>query len=124
KMKYFEQAKSIWKNDVPKSGQSETVQGELLRAVEKLRDEAQRNGNGNWDKGFEILLDYLRLKLLDKAVFESNARGEIKLALKTVSDFEHPYVNDDIYDYLVDRVVEYFQHYGSQQHVRNIELWR
>jgi hypothetical protein len=28
-------------------GLADTVQGELLRAVEKLRDEAQRNGNVN-----------------------------------------------------------------------------
>ena len=41
---YFEKAKFIWKNYVPKRGQSEFVQGELLRAIEKLRDKAQRSG--------------------------------------------------------------------------------
>ena len=56
---YFEEEKKIWQQFVPKSEQAETVQGELLRAVEKLRDEAIRNGNGNWDNGFEILLNYL-----------------------------------------------------------------
>jgi hypothetical protein len=45
---YFEEAQDIWKNFVPPSGQAATVQGELLRAIEKLRDEAMRNGNGNW----------------------------------------------------------------------------
>jgi hypothetical protein len=48
-VKYFEEAKHLWRTYVPKQGQSETVQGELIRAIEKLRDEAQRNGNGNWD---------------------------------------------------------------------------
>lgn len=62
-MKYFEEAKEIWQKFVPESGQAETVQGELLRAVEKLRDEAIRNGNGNWDEGFEILLSYIGRKL-------------------------------------------------------------
>jgi hypothetical protein len=31
----------------------------MLRAVEKLCDEATRNGNGNWDSGFVLLLKYL-----------------------------------------------------------------
>jgi len=51
-MKYFEEAKQIWVNYVPKSGQSDTVEGELIRAIEKLRYEAQNNGNVNWDQGF------------------------------------------------------------------------
>jgi hypothetical protein len=48
--------RKIWRQFVPSAGQAETVQGELLRAMEKLRDEAARNGNGNWDEGFETLL--------------------------------------------------------------------
>ncbi len=48
---YLEIGRFIWSNYVPKSGQSETVQGELLRAIEKLRDEAHRNGNINWMTG-------------------------------------------------------------------------
>ncbi len=58
-MQFLDEAKFIWREFVPRSVQAETVQGELLRAVEKLRDEALRNGNGNWDNGFEILLGYL-----------------------------------------------------------------
>lgn len=57
-MDYFEEAKAIWDRHVPRVGQSKTVEGEMLRAVEKLRDEAVRNGNGNWDEGFETLLAY------------------------------------------------------------------
>jgi len=58
-MKYFEEAKFIWKNYVPKSGQADTVQGELLRVIEKLRYEAQDNGNINWDDGFEMFCHYI-----------------------------------------------------------------
>jgi hypothetical protein len=54
-MDYLKEGKDIWSQFVPKSGQALTVQGELLRAVEKMRDEAVRNDNGNWDRGFEIL---------------------------------------------------------------------
>jgi hypothetical protein len=41
-MKYFEEAKFLWQNFVPQSGQADKIQGELIRAVERLRDEAQR----------------------------------------------------------------------------------
>ncbi|MFS0907509.1 hypothetical protein AB3N02_31575 [Priestia aryabhattai] len=46
-MRYFEEAKEIWVKYVPKSGQSGVVEGELIRAIEKLRCEAQDNGNAN-----------------------------------------------------------------------------
>ena len=42
-MNYFEEGKQIWKSFVPKSGQAETVQGELLRAVEKLSARDKNN---------------------------------------------------------------------------------
>lgn len=47
--KYFDECKYIWANYVPKSGQAQNLQGELLREIEKLRCEAQDNGNMNWD---------------------------------------------------------------------------
>jgi hypothetical protein len=47
-VRYFNEARALWKAHVPKRGQAHTVQGELMRTVEKLRDEAKRNGNVNW----------------------------------------------------------------------------
>ncbi|MBM9548750.1 hypothetical protein JWG40_17120 [Leptospira sp. 201903074] len=81
-MKYFEDAKLIWKEFVPKNGQANTVQGELLRAVEKLRDESQRNGNGNgngnWDDGFEILIRYLNDHLIDTKIYSKEILDKTK----------------------------------------------
>lgn len=42
----------MWKNLVPKSGQADILQGEMLRQAEKLRKEACQNGNINWDDNF------------------------------------------------------------------------
>jgi hypothetical protein len=123
-MDYLEEAGKIWKSFVPKSGQAETVQGELLRAVEKLRDEAARNGNANWDKGFEILLDYLESRLLDNHVFSKERQAEIRRILERLKDFDNPYLEDDLYDELADRVVDYYKFYGSQPHEKNPHLWR
>ena len=123
-MEHFQEAKAIWTQFVPKSGQAETVQGELLRAVEKLRDGAIRNGNANWDQGFEILLDYLGSHLLDPAVFSPGAVGHTEAILARLRDHAEPLLDDKWYDALSDRVVEYYRHYGSQVHTPNPRLRR
>lgn len=123
-MKHFEEAQQIWKTFVPPSGQASTVQGELLRAVEKLRDEAIRNGNGNWDAGFEMLIDFLRARLMDPAVYAAATVAGTDAILKRLMDFERPLLDDECFDALGDRVVEYFRHYGSQPHAANPELHR
>jgi hypothetical protein len=123
-MQHFEEAARIWSEYVPKSGQADTVQGELLRAVEKLRDGAIRNGNINWDAGFEILLSFLESKLLDNKVYSETILAETRATLVRLRDFDHPCLDDEKYDGLGDRVVEYFRHYGTQPHLRNPELHR
>ena len=123
-MLHFEEAKDIWQKFVPEEGQAATVQGELLRAVEKFRDEAIRNGNGNWDEGFEIFLRYLETYLLDPAVFAPSAVETTSAQLTRLRDYKNPYLQDDLYDALTDRVVEYFRFYGSKPHTKNPVLRR
>jgi hypothetical protein len=123
-MQYLTEAKEIWRLYVPKSGQSETVQGELLRAVEKLRDEAIRNGNCNWDTGFEILVDYLKDHLLDSAVYPPHVIPQTRQQISQVENPDAVCLDDAVYDLLTDRVVEYFRHYGTMAHQRNPALHR
>ena len=106
-MKYPEEARSLWRTSVPRSGQADTVQGELLRAVEKLRDEAQRNGNLNWGGGHEALVTYLRANLLGSGIVSKTAAQEIETDLDRLSRFEYPETSDAPYDRLVDRVIEW-----------------
>jgi len=122
-MEYFEEAKNIWRTFVPESGQAETVQGELLRAVEKLRIEALDNGNGNWDTGFDILLEYLEQRLLDNEVYSPEKLNKTKDRLMRLRDFDNPYLKDDLYDDLADRVVEYYKFYGNLSHAKNEKLY-
>ena len=113
-------AKWIWINLVPKSGQSAWLQGELLRAIEKLRWEAQSNGNINWDDRFEMLLDLLSVHLLNEPQFSSEAKAAIRADLNRLKNFrpvnglvddrqagELPYVADDLYDRLISQVVKF-----------------
>lgn len=106
-MKYFEEAKNIWKNYVPKNGQSEIVEGELIRAIEKLRYEAQNNGNGNWDEGFELFCQYIWDILNDDKVFEKDVLHEIRTDIDTINNSEVPYLEDDLYDRITDHIIEW-----------------
>ena len=108
-MKYPSEAQYLWDTYVPDRGQADTVQGELIRAIEKLRWEAQTNGNINWDTGFEILADYLQDTLCTSSVFDDPAKDELQRDISRIKDFDYPVVEDDIYDRVTDRIVEWYQ---------------
>lgn len=113
-------ARWIWKTLVPKTGPASFVQPEVLRAIEKLRWEAQGNGNINWDDRFEMLLDYIEESLTSKSCFSSESKSEIRRDLDRLRNFlspneltddsqipELPYVEDDLYDRLTDHLIEF-----------------
>lgn len=77
--KYLEECKDIWKNFVPDSGQSDVLQGELLRMVEKLRWEAQNNGNINWNEDFEYFCFILETSSLIKIYLIKESISNLKL---------------------------------------------
>ncbi len=106
--KYREIGQFIWKNYVPRHGQSDTVQGELLRANEKLRDECHRNGNINWDSGHEILANYILTTLTESADLSDPAKVELKVDIERVLDFEHPYIKDDLFDRIERKIFDWY----------------
>ncbi len=117
----------IWRNLVPKNGQATTVQGELLRAVEKLRWEAQQNGNINWDSGFVILIGYLQDTLTVHPGFSNSDRQIITSDLARLGESQgsRPYVEDDLYDRLTEYVVKYSRdHPVPIARKKNLELHR
>jgi hypothetical protein len=95
---YRRLGKHIWQTYVPARGQATTVQGELLRANEKLRDESQRNGNMNWDDGHEILAKFLLDTLTASAVLSATVKTQLRQDIERVLDFEDPYTDDDLFD--------------------------
>ena len=106
---YLKIGQFIWKTYVPKSGQAETVQGELLRAIEKLADEAQRNGNINFNSDCHgLLISYLRKYLIDTTSFDKETIIQIKKDLDTISKEEEPYTDEDLYDRLRDRIFDWY----------------
>ena len=111
-MRHFEEAKHIWKTLVPKSGQADTVQGELIRAIERLRWESQNNGNGNWDGGFDRFCDLIEKSLSVTPPFDDDALLEIRADISRLRNYEDPYLEDDLYDRLSDRAIELHLHLG------------
>jgi hypothetical protein len=124
-MKYYDKAKSLWQTYVPKSGQADTIQGELIRAVEKLRDEAQRNGNINWDQGYQIFCAFIRDILCNSGEFDDDIIVEIHSDIARIESYEYPYLEDDLYDRLTDRIVEWsHSHPDPIPKMHNPDLWR
>jgi hypothetical protein len=124
-MRYFEEAENLWKTYVPKTGQADTVQGELIRAVEKLRDEAQHNGNINWDEGHEVLAQFILATLSDSGLFESNTLKQIEADIVQIRNYETPNTEDDIYDRLTDHIVEWSRQQKEPiPHTKNPKLKR
>ena len=101
---YLEIGRFIWQNYVPKQGQADTVQGELLRAAEKLRDESQRNGNINWDGGHDMLAMYILQTLQSSADVPDDAKLQLGRDIARIRDYRNPYTEDDLFD-RVEKVI-------------------
>lgn len=78
---YFEECKYIWHNYVPKNGVSYVLQGELLRLIEKLRYEAQDNGNINWNEVYATYCDYIKETLCSKAIYSEEEKEKFVLIM-------------------------------------------
>lgn len=114
-------ARWIWTTLVPRSGHAPFVQAEILRAIEKLRWEAQNNGNINWDDRFDLLADFIEEKLVSQPCFDASAKASIRDDLTRLRGFKPvddvvdvqdlaangPYVDDDLYDRLTEHLIVY-----------------
>ena len=128
---YAEECIYLWKNHVPEQGQADTLQGELLRQIEKLRYEAQDNGNINWDEDFEFFCTFLKYILCSADCLTPQVKKDVAAALarirkagETASLFfqkkishetlahEHgcelAYTDDDLYDVICDAIGEFY----------------
>lgn len=126
KMKYADECNYIMQNMIPESGQANSLQGELLRECEKLRDEAQRNGNYNWDEWFEYFCIHIRDSLCEEKFFSEEEKqiftdtlnyfkscGEYAKFIIDNDDLpdDYPvdldriaYIDDNLYDIIADAV--------------------
>lgn len=123
---YFETAKFLWQTYVPKSGQSETQQGELIRILEKLDNEIRGNAKANWDGQFVLLANSFRDSLISSKTFPADVENEIRKDVDSLTRSEDElFLEDDIYNRLTRRVVEwYWRHKEPIKHIENPKLNR
>src|SRR3954469_22977759 len=121
KESWKETLRRLGKELVPLSGQCETLQGELVRCVGNLNDEATRNGWMNWDEGDVESVEVLRRYLPDPDVFSESVIRQIQTALDTVRRAgEHTAGKGEFaYDeltFLAQRVAEWCIHYDDLEY--------
>ena len=122
--KYFDECRYIWKNYVPKSGLSKCLQGELLREIEKIRCEAQDNGNINWDDDYSYFCDFIIESLNSQPIFNDAEKEETALIMNYINDCglyaqkvhngeiyqddidinKIAYTHDNLYDIICDKI--------------------
>jgi hypothetical protein len=96
--------KWVWHELVPKEGQATSVQGELLRAVQVLRWEAEYNGNKSWDEGCEKLWRFLKTTLNSAGLPSHHL---VKAAIARLGDHQDPLTDEETYNELLTGIVEY-----------------
>jgi|GEM_PF-589156 hypothetical protein len=98
---------------VPGSGAGSTVsiQGstpslarQLLTAIETLRDEAQQHGNATYGKQHKRMAVFVRDTLVKSGIFDKPTIERIRSDTASLMKASKPYLHDDVYDQLVDRV--------------------
>lgn len=93
-VKWWEEQPRLWKKLVPRSGQAATIQGELIRCTGKLTDEAYRNGNINWDSGYERLARFVGRSLDDPETFTPEELAGLRRAItQVIEDRDQPDVS-------------------------------
>lgn len=130
KPKYFNECKDIWKNYVPKDGQADNLQGELLREIEKIRYEAQDNGNINWDDDYSYFCDFISKRLSEQSIFSEPEKEEITVIMSYIKECgiyaqkfnsgkslfspkKMAYVEDNLYDIIGDKIGQLHKVYGK-----------
>jgi len=116
----------LWAALVPRSGEADTLQGELIRIEGKLTDEAYRNGNLNWRGDHERLWRFVGQYLDDPETFDEAQRHKIHEAInEIIRDHTNPDLSEDgsCYYFIAERVVDWcMAHPGAIPHEKDPTL--
>lgn len=123
KLKYPDIVNHIRTNLIPVQGKSETIEGEMLRGLDNLRDEAQRNGNVNFYKVHKEYAELISATLNNATFFNQKEKEKITKATKKLMHAKKPYLEDDLYDYLTDQICVFYRHKNAGQQNDNNQKW-
>ena len=105
---YLSRFSVLAKELVPLMSQAVTIQGELLRCIDNLRDESLRNGNSNWDRANDEEIEFLSEILLDDKSFTPEVCNQLREDLQLIQQAGqsgHDYPDASSRAYLADGAV-------------------
>ena len=110
---YQNEYDALWQSLVPKSGQADTLQGELVRLIGRLASEYYRNGNMNWSDDFSNMAKCLETELGQHFKHLSDQQAIQVYLYQIVKNGEtgicYYLDGEDIYDKITDYVVAFCQ---------------
>ena len=123
-----ETLKRLTRELVPVGSEADTLQGELVRCIGNLGDEAHRNGWMNWDVGDVEAVDVLRRYLPDRAVYSDQICQQIQKSLDTVRYAGEKGADEGVFGYeelkfLAQHVVEWCRHQSDLIHKNPEATW-
>jgi hypothetical protein len=86
---------ALWEELVPASGEAASVQGEVVRCIGRLRSEAWRNGNANWDSEFEAMCRFVATTLAEDSALDAAEESALNRSIERVLDYDDPDTEDD-----------------------------
>jgi hypothetical protein len=85
-----------------------SLAGQMLHAVETLRDEAQQHGNAGYGKPHKKMAVFVRDTLVKSGIFDKAMIDRIRSATASLMKGSKPYLHDDVYDQLVDLICVFY----------------
>lgn len=123
---YPEIVKNIRENMIPITGQAESLEGEMLRNLDILKDEAYRNGNVNFSDSHKAFAEFILDNLTTFTRTDKQDVENITAAVKKLMDPQKPYLEDDVYDYLTDQICIFHQKINNDDFIveTNKKWWQ
>jgi hypothetical protein len=110
-LRYPEVAGKIWNELVPAAGPATTVQGELLRVVEHLRDESPHNTKGSVTsanrKAHRRMTTFVRNTLVRSGIFDPAEVKRIQSDTNSLRKIRRQ-PDSTVFDHLVDQVCVFY----------------
>lgn len=119
-LQYPEECLFIRETYVPESGQSEVLQGELMRQLDALRIEAKEYGNIHWDTDFSWFCEFIKRTLCNMSIYSEEEMTKITLIMdymkycgeyagnlgggEDVNTNSIAYTKDNLYDMIADAI--------------------
>ncbi|MBZ4033495.1 ankyrin repeat domain-containing protein [Flavobacterium sp. 17A] len=103
---------------IPPTGSAKTIEAEMLRGLDILQDEAYRNGNINYNQQHKDFAQFILLTLTTSTVFDDKEIKTISSNVKKLMSAKKPYLDDDVYDYLTDKICVYYNHQNKKENAK------